>query len=115
MVKIIRECEKNSIRSRFNQMNNNGDTYMPRVVNKRIKPIIGASTMELFKEFYTDSQFDLIKDIFCTYTNRGGVLHFWKFAMIPINRDPGDMTNEHGEWTKFIRKKLAYEWNSMCQ
>ena len=89
---------------------------MPRVVNKRIKPIISAPTMELFKEFYTDSQFNLIKDIFCTYFNRGGRLLFRNFAMIPINRDPGkNLEAEHGEWTKFIRNRMAYEWRSLCQ
>ena len=87
---------------------------MPRIViNKKIKPFIGAQATELFKDFYTDSQFNLIKDIFCTYFNRGGILQFGKFAMIPINRNPGDITREHGEWTKYIRERLAYEWNSL--
>ena len=80
------------------------------VINKKIKPSVDKPTMELFKDFYTDSQFNLIKDIFCTYYNRDGVLPFRKFAMIPISGDPGDMTNECGEWTKYIRNKLAHEW-----
>ena len=88
---------------------------MPRIIiNKKIKPTIGVQTMELFKNFYTDAQFSLIKDIFCTYFNRGGILQFREFAMIPINRDPGNMTDEHGKWTTFIRNKMAYEWNSLC-
>ena len=63
--------------------------------------------------FYTVPQFDTIRDIYNTYNNRGGELEFTPFAMIPINKDPGDMTNEHGEWTKFIRNRLAHEWDSM--
>ena len=63
--------------------------------------------------FYSAPQFDVIKDIYNTYDNRGGELEFTPFAMIPINKDPGDMTNEHGEWTKFIRNRLAHEWDSM--
>ena len=87
---------------------------MPRIIiNKRIKPNANVQTLKLFSEFYTDAQFDLIKDIFCTYHNRGGVLQFGRFAMIPISKDPGNMTKERGEWTKFIRHKLAYEWDSI--
>ena len=63
--------------------------------------------------FYTAPQLDTIKDIYNTYNNRGGELEFTPFAMIPINKDPGDMNNERGEWTKFIRNRLAHEWNSM--
>ena len=63
--------------------------------------------------FYTEPQLETIKDIYNTYDNRGGELEFTPFAMIPINKDPGDMTNEHGEWTKFIRNRLAREWESM--
>ena len=63
--------------------------------------------------FYTEPQLDTIKDIYNTYDNRGGELKFIPFAMIPINKDPGDMTNEHGEWTKFIRNRLAHEWDAM--
>lgn len=83
------------------------------IINKKIRPTVDAPTMELFKDCYTDAQFNLIKDIFCTYFNRGGILTFRNFAMIPINKDPGNMTNEHGEWTRFIRNRLAYEWNSL--
>ena len=84
------------------------------IINKKIKPSVDATTMELFKDFYTDSQFNLLKDIFCTYYNRGGMLSFKEFAMIPIAKTPGDITNEPGEWTKFIRNRMAYEWNSLC-
>ena len=87
---------------------------MPLImINKKLKPSVNALTMELFKDFYTDAQFNLIKDIFCTYYNRDGVLPFKEFAMIPLTHDPGDITNETGEWAKYIRNKMAHEWNSM--
>ena len=70
------------------------------------------ATQQIYS-FYTAPQFDTIKDIYNTYDNRGGELEFTPFAMIPINKDPGDMTNEDGEWTKFIRNRLAHEWDSM--
>ena len=63
--------------------------------------------------FYTETQLETLKDIYNTYDNRGGELEFTPFAMIPINKDPGDMTTEHGEWTKFIRNRLAHEWDAM--
>lgn len=63
--------------------------------------------------FYTESQLELLKDLYLTYRNRGGVLSFAQFALIPVNKNPGDMTNERGEWTKFIRQKLAYEWDKI--
>lgn len=89
---------------------------MPYIkINERIKPNVNAQTMKLFNEFYTESQFDLIKDIFCTYYNRDGILRFAQFAMIPIKKDPGDITNERGEWTKFIRSKLAHEWDDIIK
>ena len=72
-----------------------------------------ASATKQIYSFYTEPQLDTIKDIYNTYNNRGGELTFAPFAMIPINKDPGDMTNEHGEWTKFIRNRLAHEWESM--
>ena len=82
-------------------------------ISKIISAGVNDKTMERFNEFYTDAQFDLIKDIFCTYYNRNGTLSFADFAMIPINKDEGDMTNERGEWTKFIRHKLAHEWDDI--
>lgn len=72
-----------------------------------------AKTTKQIYSFYTEQQLDTIKDIYITYDNRGGELKFTLFAMIPINKDPGDMTHEHGEWTKFIRNRLAHEWDSM--
>lgn len=72
-----------------------------------------ASTTKQIYSFYSEPQLDTIKDIYNTYTNRGGELEFTPFAMIPINKDPGDMTNEHGAWTRFIRNRLAHEWDSM--
>ena len=72
-----------------------------------------ASTTKQINAFYTEPQLNTIKDIYNTYNNRGGELKFTPFAMIPINKDPGDMSNEHGEWTKFIRNRLAHEWDSM--
>ena len=72
-----------------------------------------ASTTKQIYSFYTEPQLDTIKDIYNTYNNRGGELEFTPFAMIPINKDPGDMNNERGEWTKFIRNRLAHEWESM--
>ena len=71
-----------------------------------------SATKQIYS-FYTEPQLDTIKDIYNTYNNRGGELEFAPFAMIPINKDPGDTSNEHGEWTKFIRNKLAHEWDSM--
>ena len=72
-----------------------------------------ASTTKQIYSFYTEPQLDTLKDIYNTYDNRGGELEFTPFAMIPINKDPGDMTNEHGEWAKFIRNRLAHEWSAM--
>ena len=72
-----------------------------------------ASATKQIYSFYTEPQFETIKDIYNTYNNRGGELAFTPFAMIPINKDTGDMNNEHGEWTKFIRRRLAHEWDSM--
>ena len=68
---------------------------------------------EQINAFYSEPQREMIQDIYNTYDNRGGELGFTPFAMIPINKDPGDMTDEHGEWTKFIRNRLAHEWDSM--
>ena len=76
-----------------------------------LRPNVGT-TKQIYA-FYTEPQLETIKDIYNTYDNRGGELEFTPFAMIPINKDPGDMTNEHGEWTKFIRNRLAHEWDSM--
>ena len=76
-----------------------------------LQPRAGATKQ--IKAFYTTPQFEMIKDIYNTYDNRGGELEFTPFAMIPINKDPGDMNNERGEWTKFIRNRLAHEWESM--
>ena len=72
-----------------------------------------ANTTKQIYSFYTGPQLETIKDIYNTYNNRGGELEFAPFAMIPINKDPGDMASEHGEWTKFIRNRLAHEWESM--
>lgn len=89
---------------------------MPYIkINKKIKSNVDAQTMEIFKDFYTDSQFNLIKDIFCTYYNRGGILQFRKFANIPIKKDAGNITIEHGEWNKYIRNKLANEWDDLIK
>ena len=80
---------------------------------KRLNLQPRATTTKQINAFYTEAQFDTIKDIYNTYDNRGGELEFVPFAMIPINKDPGDMTTEHGEWTKFIRNRLAHEWDAM--
>ena len=103
--------------ARINITNNNGDTDMPRItLNKKIKLTVSEQTMKLFNDFYTDLQFNLIKDIFCTYHNRGGVLPFWRFAMIPISKDPGkNLEAEHGEWTKYIRARLAEQGREMLK
>ena len=85
-------------------------TIMPA---KRLNLQPRAETTKQIQAFYTDSQLKTLKDIYNTYDNRGGELEFKHFAMIPINKDPGDMTGEHGEWTKFIRNRLAHEWDSM--
>ena len=82
-------------------------------ISKIISEGITDKTMKRFNEFYTDAQFDLIKDIFRTYHNRNGILSFTEFAMIPINKDEGDMADERGEWTKFIRHKIAHEWDTI--
>ena len=83
------------------------------MIKKNLKLQPKANTTKQIYSFYTEPQLDTIKDIYNTYDNRGGELEFTPFAMIPINKDPGDMTNEHGEWTKFIRNRLAHEWDSM--
>ena len=80
---------------------------------KRLNLQPRATTTKQINAFYTKAQFDTIKDIYNTYDNRGGELEFVPFAMIPINKDPGDMTTERGEWTKFIRNRLAHEWDAM--
>ena len=80
---------------------------------KKLNILPRANTTKQINAFYTESQLDTLKDIYNTYNNRGGELEFTPFAMIPINKDPGDMNNEHGEWTKFIRNRLAHEWDAM--
>ena len=80
---------------------------------KKLNILPRANATKQINTFYTETQLDTIKDIYNTYNNRGGELEFTPFAMIPINEDPGDMNNEHGEWTKFIRNRLAREWDSM--
>jgi hypothetical protein len=79
-------------------------------INKKIRPQVCMKTMEVFNGFYTESQFNLIKDIFITYHNRGGVLPFVDFAMIPIKKDVGDIEKERSEWCRYIRGKLANDW-----
>ena len=74
--------------------------------------------LERFKQYrvasyYSEYALECLYKIFCTYRDRGGMLKFSEFAYIPINKNPGDMTNEHGEWTKFVRNKMAHEWDSM--
>lgn len=83
------------------------------MIKKKLNLLPKAKTTQQIYAFYTEPQLNTIKDIYSTYDNRGGELEFTPFAMIPINKDPGDMTNEHGEWTKFIRNRLAHEWDSM--
>ena len=80
---------------------------------KKLNILPRANTTKQIYSFYTEPQLETIKDIYNTYNNRGGELEFTPFAMIPINKDPGDMNNEHGEWTKFIRNRLAHEWDAM--
>ena len=80
---------------------------------KKLNILPKARATKQIYSFYTEPQLETIKDIYNTYDNRGGELEFTPFAMIAINKDPGNMTNEHGEWTKFIRNRLAYEWDSM--
>ena len=82
-------------------------------LNVNISEPVRNKTMELFNEFYTGAQFELLKDTYCTYRNRNGKLSFADFAMIPINKNEGDMTNERGEWAKYIRHKLAHEWDEI--
>ena len=82
-------------------------------LNRNISERVNDSTMDQFNEFYTNGEFNLIKDTYCRYHNRNGTLSFADFAMIPINKDEGDMTNERGEWTKYIRHKLAHEWDEI--
>lgn len=83
------------------------------MLTKKLNILPRANTTKQIYSFYTESQLDAIKDIYNTYDNRGGKLEFTPFAMIPINKDPGDMTDEHGEWAKFIRNRLAHEWDAM--
>lgn len=83
------------------------------MIKKKLNLQPRASATKQIYSFYTKPQLDTLKDIYNTYDNRGGELTFTPFAMIPINKDPGDMTNEHGEWTKFIRNRLAHEWDAM--
>lgn len=83
------------------------------MIKKKLSILPKSNMGKQIYSFYTEPQLDTLKDIYNTYDNRGGELGFMSFAMIPINKDPGDMTNEHGEWTKFIRNRLAHEWESM--
>lgn len=83
------------------------------MMKKKLNILPKAKATKQIYAFYTEPQLDVIKDIYNTYDIRGGELEFTPFAMIPINKDPGDMTHEHGEWTKFIRNRLAHEWDSM--
>ena len=68
--------------------------------------------LERFKQYrvarnYSEYTFEHLYKIFCTYRDRGGILPFKEFALIPIARDLGDITNEPGTWPKYIRKRLA--------
>lgn len=57
---------------------------------------------------YTDNEFNIIYDLFCTYRSRGGILNFSEFAWIPIKKDPGkNLDQEQGIWTKYIREHLS--------
>ena len=76
--------------------------------------------LERFKQYrvarnYSEYMFEHLYKIFCTYRDRGGILNFNEFASIPINKNPGDMTNERGEWTKYIRKRLAEQGCGMLE
>ena len=63
---------------------------------------------------YTDNEFNIIYDLFCTYRSRGGELNFSDFAWIPIKHNPGNnIDNEQGIWVKYIRQHLADNWNNI--
>lgn len=62
---------------------------------------------------YNDHEFNIIYGIFCTYRSRGGLLTFHEFASIPFKRDQGNIGDESGVWNKYIRNKLAHEWDAI--
>lgn len=75
-----------------------------------------SKTVKLTKRaagFYTDAQLQLMRELFATYINRGGVLQWETFVTIPMNCDEGDLSCEKGSWTKYIRTKLAHEWDAI--
>lgn len=86
---------------------NKGDIMRRRMHSKTIKLTKRAA------RFYTETQVQLLHDLFTTYQNRGGVLRWTSFVAIPMDHDEGDMTNERGEWTKYIRGRLAHDWDSI--
>ena len=64
---------------------------------------------------YTDIEFNIIYDLFCTYRSRGGELNFCDFAWIPIKCNPGNLEDEQGIWVKYIRQHLADNWNNIVK
>lgn len=64
---------------------------------------------------YTDNEFNIIYDLFCTYRSRGGELNFSDFAWIPIKCNPGNLEDEQGIWVKYIRNKLSTDWNNIVK
>ena len=67
-------------------------------------------------QYYTDNEFNIIYDVFCTYRSRGGILNFGEFAYIPIKHNPGnDIEYESGIWNKYIRNRLADNWNNIVK
>lgn len=65
------------------------------------------------KDMYTDDELKCLWDIYLTYKQRGGRLHWTRFAMIPLTHKSGDIENETGMWTKYIREHLAEQGREM--
>ena len=77
--------------------------------------------LQQFKQYrvarnYSEYMFERLYKIFCTYRDRGGILNFNEFAMIPINKNPGhNLESEPGTWPKYIRERLAAQGREMLE
>lgn len=56
---------------------------------------------------YSEDALKKLFEIYLEYHDKGGILEVWQFAEIPITHDAGDISIETGEWTKWIRERLA--------
>ena len=56
---------------------------------------------------YSEDALKKLFEIYLEYRDKGGALEVCQFAEIPITHDAGNLSIESGDWTKYIRKRLA--------